>query len=392
MLKRFLCRRSIPPLATPIPDPPSLSQDQDQDTINRSQTGYNDNEATAAVETKDDEAKLAHKFVLERQRVRMRDELAKKRLKEASLLSQVDELSDEVRRLEKEVKNKDAILNECVERLHEQGVSLGRLQREKEETEEILDVAADTIRETRAQVKLLEEWGPLANVLDCVRRLVGMGGREVDEKKEGTTAAEGTVVSAYRAFSMLLLFSLVFSIAIIYLVIPSRFLPFRPVHQYHCRVSSMTALMPGGPALETGEYLTNCRHPWLFAAGLGGGSKSEIDGCATPHFLWMQDDGLLVLYQGWSPHHHGGPVWATHPVDVTTVAGYKPIKHLGGKGEDSMTGGGGQGRRIVRALVDERKVLKLVRFMEGSGAEVVVFRRALKKLPASLVPWPFEES
>ncbi len=395
MLKRFLRRRSSPPLAPPTPDPPSPSQDQDQDTINRSQTGYNDNEAAATVETRDDEAKLAHKFVLERQRVRMRDELAKKRFKEASLLSHVDELSDEVRRLEKEMKNKDAILDECVERLHEQGMCLRRLQREKEEAEEILEVAAETIRETRAQVKLLEERGLLANVLGSVRRLVGRGGRVVDAKNGGTTAEERAIGSSYRAFSILPLFWLIFSVSAMYLAITSRFLLFRPVHRYHRRASSMAALLPGGPALEPGEYLTNCRHPWLFAAGLGGGSgsgsgsDSEADGCTTPHFLWMQDDGLLVLYRGWSPSHHGGPVWATHPVDVWTVAGSKTMKDLRGKDEDSMAEGGGRRRRIVRAFVDERKVIKRVSVMEGSGAEVVVFSRALSKLPAVLAPWPF---
>jgi len=87
----------------------------------------------------------------------MRDELAKKRFKEATLQSQVDELGDELRRLEKKVKGKDAILDE-------QEMRLGRLQREKEEAEEILEVAAETIRETRAQVQLLEEGGPLTYV------------------------------------------------------------------------------------------------------------------------------------------------------------------------------------------------------------------------------------
>jgi len=158
MLKRLLHRRpsGSPTPATPGPNPPSPFQDQD--TITRSQTGDSGNEATAvARQDEDAELAIAQKFILERQGARMRDELAKKRFKEASLQSQVDELGDEVRRLEKKVKGKDAILDE-------QEMRLGRLQREKEEAEEILEVAAETIRETRAQVQLLEERGPLTYV------------------------------------------------------------------------------------------------------------------------------------------------------------------------------------------------------------------------------------
>jgi hypothetical protein len=339
------------------------------------------------VETRDEEAELAKQFVSELQGAKMRDELAKRRFKEASLQTQVDDLSDEVRRLEKEVKNKDVIMEACVDRLHEQEMRLGRLQREKEEAEEILEVAAETIRETRAQVQLLEERKSRSNVWDSVRCLVGRGSREVNEKKIAMMAEEeeAVIFPSWASFRLPLLL-LILSIAVMYLTNGSQFLPFHPLHRYDSRASNLPALLPGGRALESGEYLSSCRHPWLFAAGLGG--RSEGDGCTNPHFLWMQEDGLLVLYRGWSPSQHGGPVWATHPVDVTTVAGSRTMKKLRGGEDKRHVAGEGSPRRIVRALV-ERDVLKLVRVLEGSGAEVVVFSMALSKLPAVLSPWPF---
>lgn len=343
------------------------------------------------MEARDEEAELVQKFVLERQGVKMRDELAKKRFKEASLQTQVDDLNDEVRRLEKEVKAKDAILDECVATLHEQEMRMGRLQREKEEGEEILEVAAETIRETRAQVQLLEERKSRSNVWDSVCRLMGRGSGEVNEKKIAAMAEEEAVASSSRAlFKLTTLLLLLLSVSALYTTSGSQFLPFHPLHRYHSRASRLPALLPGGLALEPGEYLSSCPHPWLFAAGLAkGGSEGDGGGCTNPHFLWMQEDGLLVLYRGWSPSQHGGPVWATHPVDVTTVAGSRTMKKLRGGEDNHNMSGGGSPRRIVRALVDERNVLKLVRVLEGSGAEVVVFSMGANKLPTVLSPWPF---
>ena len=80
-------------------------------------------------------------------------------------------------------------------------------------------------------------------------------------------------------------------------------------------------------------------------------------------------------------------MWATHPVDVMTVAGDRKMEKLRGKQEDYSSSK--SHRRLVRAFVDKRGVLKLVRVLEGSGAEVVVFSMPVSKLPAVLSPWPF---
>lgn len=160
-----------------------------------------------------------------------------------------------------------------------------------------------------------------------MRRLVGRGGgQEVNEKKGAkATEKEEAVASSFGVLSKLSLLLLLLTVVVAFSSSGGQYLPFHPLHRYHSRASRLPALLPGGPALEPGEYLSNCPHPWLFAAGL---AKEEGDGRANPHSLWMQEDALLVLYRGWSPNHHGGPVWATHPVDVMTVAGDGKIEKL----------------------------------------------------------------
>jgi len=366
--------------------------DLDVSRTSRRYTGSHDKEGASAIEkqTFAAQAEIAstEKFLLERQGARMRDELARKKFTVASLSTQVQELTDEVRRWEKETKCKDTMLEGCAQRLHEQEVALSRARREKTETDEMLEATAESLRETRARLEQLEGrglWEPVGKAMDG--GLVG--------EARGAPTATGEVPSKRTGMARIYALSLacvailamgVFAGASLDVVSLEGITPLGTT----CRRSALLVLRPGGPSLAMREYISSCRtSQWLTTSG---GTETSLGGCQNPHFLWLQGDGNLILYRGTSPSRHAGPVWATQRIEGKRALGLEGESLGNARGKKGSRDGGRQEERprySYRAFVDGKKRLKVVRRLEGSADEKTVFSMAAKRLPKVLFPWPF---
>jgi hypothetical protein len=135
--------------------------------------------------------------------------------------------------------------------------------------------------------------------------------------------------------------------------------------------TELSQLVPGGGALGPGEFMTCGR---------------EEGKCAADFFLWMQHDGNLVLYRGRSPVDHRGPVWMSSTIQLRkpqAVEAEAEEEGGQGKGQGQGTAYHAEERAGISALVDRHRVLKLV---DVSGR--VVWRRRHWRLPPQLYPWP----
>lgn len=340
-----------------MPSPPSKSKQSRKG----SRTPTADDPATTmnaqTGEDLDPEVLYNQKFVLQQQSKRLREELAQKRFAELSLSNQVEALGEDVERLETELAGRTDALMECVERLHEHEVLVMQLRQENEEAVEMVQLAA---RAAGLNADGSSRRKPtLMDLLRCRGGGSKVGGVPTSFYMDKELSVWVRLAPVLLLLGIFFLFSYVQwygGRGVLGGLLFSSTSPF-----WRSRPSGLTHLVPGGFALGPGEYMQSC-------------PRWGIRQCPKPLFLWMQEDGNLVLYRGYSPMHHGGPVWSIHPVNEYSLA---------------ATGRRRQGGK-VKALVDEQNVLKLVHTFQG-GAEVVLFGRSLDKLPRALFPFPFQE-
>lgn len=134
--------------------------------------------------------------------------------------------------------------------------------------------------------------------------------------------------------------------------------------------SPLRRLTPGGPPLLAGEYLSSC------APGVDDPTK-------LCYFLWNQLDGGLVLYRGFSPARHRGPVWSTNTLVVPRL-----LSEQGGRQQVSPRErqvGDHWGTANVTARLTKDRTLQLVDAPSGQ----VMWQRRAWRLPRELTPWPF---
>lgn len=328
---------------------PSVEEEAEQE-----EEGDGDGQQPLSSSSLDAQALYADNFLLRREQARQRNELAEKRYREAQITAALEDANEERARLEEQVIG-------FVTALHERDVEIRRLKEEKAEMEEVLRAVAEyhaNQEEDQAAP------GP------------------AEEEKTGAGRESGS-----RLYRLLVLTApgvgLLLLLLLLTAAIPSvdhrllgglgglLLLPSSPL--WRNRASALTHLAPGHGVLRQGEYLRGC----------GGQQRSSMIGgwggawCEDPHVLHLEAGGNLVLYKGYSPFNHAGPVWTSGALTSYRIG-------LGGRNNGNGKGGGKDGGNF-HALVSVNGVLKVVRVDEGKRKEAVVFSRPVSRLPAGLL-------
>ena len=133
--------------------------------------------------------------------------------------------------------------------------------------------------------------------------------------------------------------------------------------------SPLLRLAPGGAPLLAGEYLSNC--------------APSADPTKLCYFLWNQFDGNLVLYRGFTPARHRGPVWSTNTLVVPGL-----LSEEGGRKQLSPRArqvGDHWGTANVTVWLTQDRTLQLVDAPSGQ----MMWQQRAWRLPRELTPWPF---
>jgi hypothetical protein len=154
--------------------------------------------------------------------------------------------------------------------------------------------------------------------------------------------------------------------------------------------SPLLRLTPGGPPLRAGEYLASCSAAATTISAAAHNNNDAGKGEAkakTCYFLWNQWDGNLVLYRGFHPGMHRGPLWSTNTLVAPPREAQARRRRGGAEGEDDAAAplldhwGAGN----VTVWLTKDRTLQLIDAPSGK----VMWQRRAWRLPRELTPWPF---